>query len=217
MNTDGSGAQNLTNNEDIADWGPSWSPDGSQIAFNSSRDHAGRLRGYLMNTDGSNVTMISDEIWIEYPAWSPDGTKIAFMAQTPEGSNNYEIWVINANGTGLVRLTDSPGSDGWPSWSPDGSRIVFSSVRDDCSYSKADDCLTTGDIGPFHTLYVMNADGSGQMRITDVYAQFSDWSPDGQYIVFDGSGELHIIRPDGSGLVSVPTGLGYCGFPDWEQ
>lgn len=217
IGADGSNPQNLTNNEGVADWGPAWSPDGAHIAFNSSRDLRGRLRGYLMNTDGSQVTLISEDAWIEYPTWSPDGSRLAFMAQTPEGTNNYEIWIINVDGTGLTRLTDSPGSDGWPSWSPDGTQIVFSSVRDDCQYSDADDCKSTGDIGPFHTLYVMNADGSEQTLLSDAWGQFSDWSPDGEYIVFDGLNGPMIIRPDGTGLTSIPTGLGYCGFPDWGQ
>lgn len=216
IGADGSDPQNLTNNEGVADWGPAWSPDGSKIAFDSSGDHRGTLRGYLMNTDGSDNTQIDEEAWIEYPAWSPDGTRLAFMAQTPEGTNNYEIWVINVDGSGLTRLTDSPGADGWPSWSPDGTQIAFSSVRDDCQYSDAADCKSTGDIGPFHTLYVMNADGSEPTRITDVYVQFMDWSPDGQYIVLDGDGGPRVIRTDGTGLSTIPTGLGYCAFPDWN-
>src|SRR6266511_1713409 len=110
---------------------------------------------------------IPADVWFEYPAWSPDGTRIAFMGQTPEGTENYEIYVMNADGTGRRRLTDSPASDGFPSWSPDGTKIAFTSTRDDCSMSEASDCKTTGDIGPYHTLYVMNADGSGVLGHAD--------------------------------------------------
>jgi TolB protein len=214
-NADGSDATNLTRSAGTVDWGPAWSPDGSTIAWNSDRDDPGGgvLHGFLMRPDGSGATRIPADVWIEYPAWSPDGARIAFMGETPEGTENYEIYVINADGTGLRRLTDSPASDGFPSWSPDGRTIAFTSTRDDCSMSEASDCKTTGDIGPYHTLYTMNANGSGIREVTDEFAQFVDWSPDGQYLVF--SPGLNIIRPDGSGLTSLKVAVVEPEFPDW--
>jgi TolB protein len=208
----------LTTDKGVADWGPAWSPDGSEIAFNSDRDTPGRLRGFVMDPEGGAVRRIGGDIWVEYPAWSPDGSELAFMAQTPEGTQNYEIFVMGSDGTNVRRLTDSPGDDGWPSWSPDGTRILFSSIRDDCAYSDAPDCKTTGDIGPYHTLYVMNADGSDQTRISDAFGQIADWSPDGRFIVFEdfaGREGLNVIRIDGSGLTTIPIRASNAGFPDW--
>jgi Tol biopolymer transport system component len=217
INTDGSAARDLTGNNGVPDWGPSWSPDGRRIVWNSDPNHHGIFRGYLMKPDGSDVRPLGADVWVEYPAWSPDGRRLAFMGQTPEGSENYEIYVVGADGTGLRRLTDSPGPDGWPAWSPDGKRILFSSVRDDCSYSDAPDCKTTGDIGPYHTLYVMNADGSGQTRLSEAYGQIADWSPNGHYIVFEGRAGLDVIRADGSGLTTLPISVASPAFPDWSR
>jgi Tol biopolymer transport system component len=79
------------------------------------------------------------------PMYSPDGLKIAFIS-THDG--DPEIFVMNANGTGLMKLTDNTAVDAAPSWSPDGSKIVFTSDRS----------------GSFE-LYSMNSDGSQQQMI----------------------------------------------------
>jgi TolB protein len=215
IDLDGSRPRRLTRNEGVADWGPAWSPTGDQIVWNSDSGTPGRFRGFLMSPDGSNVKSLGVDMWVEYPAWSPDGKRIAFMGPPPEAATDYEIWVANADGTGLRRLTHEPGPDGWPSWSPDGRRILFSSVRDDCTYSTKPDCKSTGDIGPYHTLYVMDADGTHQTRLSDAFGQIADWSPDGRYVVFGGLGVLTVMRADGSGLTRLPTGVVESGFPDW--
>jgi Tol biopolymer transport system component len=79
------------------------------------------------------------------PMYSPDGMKIAFIS-THDG--DPEIFVMNADGTGLRKLTDNTAVDAAPSWSPDGGKIVFTSDRS----------------GTFE-LYRMNSDGSAQQMI----------------------------------------------------
>jgi Tol biopolymer transport system component len=79
------------------------------------------------------------------PVWSPDGRKIAFQEQV---NGNYEIFVINANGTGTRQLTTVAYDNTDPAWSPSGRQIAF---------------LTTRDGGS--DIYVMNVDGSGQRRL----------------------------------------------------
>ena len=85
---------------------------------------------------------------IDYaPAWSPDGKQIAFRADI---DGNGDIYVINADGTGRVNLTNNPASDWSPAWSPDGSMIAFQTNRD----------------GNWE-IYVMNSDGTQPTNLTD--------------------------------------------------
>lgn len=214
MAADGSGQRNVSR-DPTDDWGPAWSPDG-QVAWNCARGQAIGFRACVERPDGSGLHTIPADIYVEYMDWSRDGNKVAFMSQEPGASGNdpdYNIYVMNADGSGIQRLTTTPGEDGWPSWSPDGRQIAFATTRDDCRNSTASDCLRSGDIGPFFDLYVMNANGSDQRRVTNQMAQFVDWSPDGRYLVF--SPGLKVIRPDGTGLAQVPGAVGDALFPDW--
>jgi TolB protein len=214
MAADGSAQRNVSH-DPTEDWGPTWSPDG-RVAWNCARGQAIGFRACVERADGSGLHTIPAEIYVEYMDWSHDGTKIVFMSQEPGASGtdpDYNIYVMNADGSGVQRLTTTGGEDGWPAWSPDGRQIAFASTRDDCRNSSVDECLDSGDIGPFFDLYVMNADGSDQHRVTNKMAQFVDWSPDGRYLVF--SPGLNVVRPDGTGLTQIPGGSGGALFPDW--
>jgi TolB protein len=208
MNADGSRPRNLTR-DPSNDWGPAWSPDGSLIAFNSDRDLLPQI--YVMRPDGSHVRRLT-EIEGEYPAWSPDGTRIVFMSMQPGATGNdpnYDVFVMNADGSGLKQLTDWSGEDGWAAWSPDGSQIAFTTTQDNHGQ--------TGDVGPFFDIYLMSPDGNGKRRLTTIFGMFPVWSPDGSVVMFAGSPlplrteALWVVRPDGTGLAQVVPG----SFPDW--
>ncbi len=210
----GSERRNITN-DPANDWGPDWSPDGRTIAFNSDRG-GGRLRGYLVDPDGSNLRALPIDAWVEYPSFSPDGTEIAFMGH--EGSD-YDIFAADI-ATGVVRqLTDAPGQDGWPAWSPDGSTVAFTSVRDDCGYSPADqECWRGEPDDPHRDTWLVDADGSNPRRVSPEIGQFVNWSPDGRYLLISGHA-LYVVRPDGTGRIELradgmnrPLG----GIPDWR-
>jgi TolB protein len=218
MDADGSAQHNLTRNR-VADWGPDWSPNGRWIAWNSAVGTDGYgLFGYVMRPDGSRVRRIANH-YVEYPAWSPDGSKIAFMAQEAGAAGDdpdYNIFVMDADGSTVRRLTNAPGEDGWPAWSPDGARIVFASARDDCSISEAADCLSTGDIGPWIDVWIMSPNGSHLRRVTKEFGQFFAWSPDGREVLVAGGASMFVIRPDGSGKSEVTvSGVPHPLFPDW--
>jgi TolB protein len=211
----GTGARNVSGDDGTPDWGPAWSPDGTWVAWNVASSSGQGFDLGLVHPDGTGRTIVTPGVWVEYPAWSPDGTRIAFMSQVPSEGAQYDIFVMNADGSGVRRLTTAPADDGWPTWSPDGAAIAFSSTRDDCGESSASDCLSTGDIGPYHTVYVMAVDGSDQHRLSTEFAQLADWSPDGRYLVFEGRGGLTVVSVDGAAAGTIPVGLGATGFPDW--
>ncbi|HEX7049665.1 MAG TPA: LpqB family beta-propeller domain-containing protein [Longimicrobiales bacterium] len=124
MNVDGSGQTNLTN-DPATDAEAAWSPDGTKIAFVSDRD--GNVEIYVMNADGSGLTNLTNDpamnanpAFNAAPAWSPDGTKIAFLSdrgtRVPGGS--VDIHVMNADGSGVVNITNHSGNGFEPSWRP---------------------------------------------------------------------------------------------------
>ncbi|NJD08887.1 MAG: hypothetical protein FIB01_00090, partial [Gemmatimonadetes bacterium] len=113
---------------------------------------------FVMDADGSHLTnLTNDGMWDETPAWSPDGRRIAFgslRVDSPGGGDSgFEIYVMNADGSNVTRLTNNAAQDRSPSWAPDGSKIAFKSDRDAGPYS--------------FQIYVMNADGSNQKRLTN--------------------------------------------------
>ena len=132
---------------------PSWSPDGSKIAFQSRWDI------WTINVDGSNPTNITNtpEVGEGHPDWSPDGTKLVYESESP-----WRLVIANPDGTGETALQDPVGLGMFgPVWSPDGTRIAFHSARD-------------GDID----IYTIKTDGSDRQQITNNPA--TDWRPSWQ-------------------------------------
>ena len=277
VNEDGTGLVNLTNSPDVYDIHPVWSPDGTRIAFASSRTSVatntdGNIEIFVMNADGSNVvqqtftttglgqfinsyepswnsagTQIVFEGWRSSgfpqiikitvggtgnetvltnqsdfaskfsPDWSPDGTKILFTWALGQ----QDIHVINADGSQETNLTpDTLGFDQRGAvWSPDGARFAFTDTR-------------FWSIPDFNTeIFVRNADGSGEVQVTDHPSidEEASWSPDGTEIAFSsargGSFDIWSISVPPAGeaahLLAEPTadqitsGSGVETSPSW--
>jgi Tol biopolymer transport system component len=110
MNADGTNRVKLTRDGDSH---PSWSPDGTKIAF-THRD--GNDEIYIIDADGKNAVNLTNHKERDYlPSWSPDGKQIIF---TSSRDGNDEIYVMDADGKNPVNLTFHRGRDYWPSWSP---------------------------------------------------------------------------------------------------
>jgi Tol biopolymer transport system component len=122
----------------------------------------------------------------------------------------FEIYVMNADGSGQTRLTNNAARDTDPSWSPDGEKIAFGSDRDNV--------IGGGSPEPLPEIYVMNADGSGQTRLTNNAASDTQpsWSPDGKKIAFShDSYRIYVMNADGSGQTRLTNGP-FDTQPSWS-
>lgn len=170
----------------------SWGPDGRKIAFFSYGSGTNEL--WAIDVDGSNpgpvVPDLADEqaqqcsFACHQPAWDRSSQKLAFHSEL---SGNRDVWVVNADGTELTRLTTDPDEDYFPSWTPDG-RIVFMTER-----ARAEKI--------WNDVRVINADGSQETTLFTEVAHGGPfyWSPEGNRIA------LHSLRAGGDFNIFVAT------------
>lgn len=148
-------------------WVPDWSPDGAWILFDSHQSEGGLTKLMAIHPDGTGlhqVAVINTGNHCACADWSPDGTRIAFQAGTRPASDRPEIYVMNADGSGRIRLTQNVVRDENPDWSPDGKQIAFYSER----RGNAE-------------IYVIGANGGPARRITHDpwYSDAPAWRPAG--------------------------------------
>src|SRR5215213_10241655 len=209
MNRSGNAKKALTDNNNLPEYGPTWSPDGTKIAF-VRQERVSTPEGqsdwqvdiWVMNADGSEQKKLTDDSNFEgAPTWSPDGTKIAF-------ADGPDIWTVQPDGSGRHNLTNTPNMDEEdPDFSPDGKKIAFASKG---QYKKPD-------------IYTMQLDGSELTNVTDSrYVGEEDcvWSPGGTAIAYrkdlPENAEIFKKNADGSGRSkNVSDDPKYNSSPDW--
>ncbi|MEO7367777.1 MAG: hypothetical protein ABIZ36_07455 [Gemmatimonadaceae bacterium] len=176
MKTDGSEIVNLSRNL-FTDVDPSWSPDGQQIAFASSRGNGSDI--YVMKVDGSGLRRLTnDQLDDRRPRWSPDGKRIAFesgkeglLPGLSFGARFSDIWVMETDGSHVTNITKTPNnSEWWVSWAPDGKTIAYTRL------------------GASAVIMLVNPDGTNSRQFHAIDPRYTDdvaaWSPDGSRIAY---------------------------------
>jgi hypothetical protein len=213
-----------------------WSPDGSRLAFTT--DHT----LYAINSNGTGLTLLSDQDASTYPSWSPNSSRVVFR-----GSLNY-LHIVNADGTGLAPIV-APGSStpivgASPAWSPDGLHIAYHDYdSDDWALINVDGswvCWLTDDgsasagiawapngqklvMGRSNPapdsgvdIWVVNRDGSGKRRLTFYEdAIWPRWSSDGRRILFYRVSDSFIYSMNADGTVLRPLVSAFV-HADWK-
>ena len=181
---------------------PSWSPRGDEIAYASPKGDIWAVR-----SDGSHARLVADHPSADcfLPAWSARGRQLACAGGDSTG-RYASIYVVNADGSGLRRLTSHAYNEYGFSWSPDGRRILY---------------------GREHRegIYVIGADGRNNRRVTtDSPAPVAwgalTWSPDGRSIAYatdrTGSGDIYVIDADGRGKARLTRSAEIDVDPSWS-
>ncbi len=203
---------------------PAWSPDGSRIVFESTRDGPD-ADIFVMSSDGSGVVQLTrNDVPDSTPVFTPDG---GFIVWASELDGNLDVFRMRADGSEPVNLTRHPGTDGHPKVSPDGRRIFFNSNR---SSDPATFARGYMDREHNHEIYSMALDGGNVRRVTDL----PDWdtypaiSPDGRQLLWrrvtatggksesGRNSEVFRMNLETGALRNVTNHQAFDGWPAWS-
>ena len=193
MNEDGSDQLNLTNTPNLNETQPTWSHDGTRIAYVEGTNFVNRLM--VMNGDGSEQTVVTPQPSFQFaPTWSPDGSRLAFVRQVPGDiiTEQWDIMTVKLDGSDELNLTQSDFDEVDPAWAPDGSKIAFAAVR----FEFTVDPITEEPVEAAQwEIVTVNPDGSGEEILTagepgSIRAtrleedRAPSWSPDSERLVY---------------------------------
>ncbi len=207
MNANGRGRTRLTSTP-VPERNPSWSPDGTGLVYAARTAPGEPFRIFVARADGSGREQLTSQKAGSdtAPVWSPDGTRIAFVSDRDGGFP--ELYLMNAGGTGVKRLTTNTLIDANPSWSPDGTRVVFERC---CENGTSD--LFTIDVTTRAEVSVTASTSSQEFD--------PSWSPDGTRIAYDafevgqGNIDIWVVNADGSSPLRLTQQVGPDLSPDW--
>jgi len=197
MNADGSGPKEIYDSA-VWDGEPCFNVDGTRIYFASESSYPQFISIHMMGSDGRGRVQLTENADQRAPAVSLDGRSVAYLSKK---SGNYDIWIMDPNGSNSVRLTDVPSDEGAPSWSPDGTTIVYSSDGD---------------------IRTINRDGIHQKQLTDDEFDNIDpvFSPDGTKIAFasdrSGNYDMWLMNSDGTGALQLTPDESVQKQPAWS-
>jgi len=239
MNPDGTGKTNVTNTTDLNEMNPAWSADGTRIAFIEGWNGVNYLKVVDLGFDGTGreITTITPAFAYQFgPTWSPGGTQIALVRQVPGQvmTIQFDIIIVNIDGSGETNITSSDFDELDPAWSPDGSAIAFAGVRFEQYPDPVTGAPTTG---AQWEIVTVNPDGSGE-RILSAGDPGTDrtnyleedrspaWSPDSSAITFMsqaqvpsccGPWQIWAVNRDGSGIANLTNDeTVHDMFPSWS-
>lgn len=205
INPDGTGLFRVTNHADLNLFfaEPSFSPDGQFIVFHvtppDTPDDTQQGSIWLVRADGTGLTQLTGGPGSGFddrqPNWSPAGDRILFQRRIP-GGENWDLFTMNSDGTGIQQVTTNLGSDTDASWSPDGQWIVYSTDHGGLDVPN---------------IFVIPAAGGDPIRVTTTAVHEDaapSWSPDGQWIVFESHRAAEVETPARIRRIQAPDVLG---------
>ena len=206
MNADGTNLTRITHDPTSA-LSPSWSPNGRQITFDSTRGSqvVPDSNIWAIDTDGKNPRQLTHHPKSDdYPDWSPDGSQIAFDSDRLSKEGEWpttEIYVMDADGGNVKQVTDL-GFASKPRWSPDGKWIAFEGIIDQGQQ-----------------IYAIRPDGTDLWRVSEPRPEtamfLGSWSPDGRRVVYAASVRAQTAQT--TIIIATLDRIGQMKVKKWEE